>query len=433
MATKSTMQQILGVPPAIDSSLQGVQTNAPHASVLASNTQPHDNGGTNPPANGNDGTEEPAQDGSNIVQKSEQKVNPTPAPTPPPAIDSSLQGVQTNAPHAVSSGQPQQSVPPQKSATQMQNGSEEEKPHLSYVEMFQRMSPFTPPTKEELERERKRQKREAIFSAIGDGVAALSNLYFTTKYAPNAYDPKQSLSGKAYERWEKLRKERQANSYQYLQGYMQAMKNDEEAARDKRNWRHQLEREGVQDEQWNKNFNENQRQYNERMKYQKERAAVEDSHWGQEFDYKKERAAVEDRHWEKSFNESRRQFNVTSAQNQQRINLESKRLAQEMNNNKNYVTFTLGNGQGSVNVSKERLNSSNISYVFNSLPENVRSSVHGDEIMTTQYGQKVGTGTYAPPTPEAMLIAIGANLESSPATQMRLQEIAGNGKKLGLQ
>ena len=44
---------------------------------------------------------------------------------------------------------------------------------LSYVEMFQQMSPYKPPTPEELEKERKRQKRESIFAAIGEGISAM--------------------------------------------------------------------------------------------------------------------------------------------------------------------------------------------------------------------------------------------------------------------
>lgn len=46
-------------------------------------------------------------------------------------------------------------------------------------------------TPEEIERQRKIDRRNAIFSAIGDGVSALSNLYFTTKGAPST-DPGQS-------------------------------------------------------------------------------------------------------------------------------------------------------------------------------------------------------------------------------------------------
>lgn len=51
--------------------------------------------------------------------------------------------------------------------------------------------------------------------------------------------------------------------------------------------------------------------------------------------------------------------------------------------------------------------------------------------MTMRYGQKVGTGRYEPPSTEAMLVAIGMNA-SDPNVSAALQEIAGKGKKLGL-
>lgn len=122
-----------------------------------------------------------------------------------------------------------------------------EKKKLSYVEMFQQMSPYTPPTKEELEKERKRQKREAIFAAIGEGISAMSNLYFTTQYAPNAYDPTQGMAATTKARFDKLKKEREDNQRQYMDGYFRAMKMDAEDERDDRNWQHTLEREKVTD------------------------------------------------------------------------------------------------------------------------------------------------------------------------------------------
>ena len=58
------------------------------------------------------------------------------------------------------------------------------------------------------EKEKKKQKREKIFAAISDGISALSNLYFTTQYAPNMYTGKNTQSQATRERWEKLIKER---------------------------------------------------------------------------------------------------------------------------------------------------------------------------------------------------------------------------------
>lgn len=54
----------------------------------------------------------------------------------------------------------------------------------------------------------KRERRNALFAAIGDGVSALSNLYFTTKGAPSASDSR-TLSKATDELAEKNRKERE--------------------------------------------------------------------------------------------------------------------------------------------------------------------------------------------------------------------------------
>lgn len=83
--------------------------------------------------------------------------------------------------------------------------------HMSYVEMIQQMSPYKAPTEEELAKERKKQKREAIFAAIGDGLSAFHWAYSTARGTKSMVDPRVSLSGKVRDRYDKLKKERDAN------------------------------------------------------------------------------------------------------------------------------------------------------------------------------------------------------------------------------
>lgn len=71
----------------------------------------------------------------------------------------------------------------------------------------------------------------------------MSNLYFTTQYAPNAFDPSKSMTATTRARWDKLKKEREANQREYMEGFMRAMQMDDAADRDDRNWNHTLERE----------------------------------------------------------------------------------------------------------------------------------------------------------------------------------------------
>ena len=406
------------------------QQDAPEVAPPADATpKQHNNGGTAP--TGNDGNEAPVNNGSAVVgdnvapdgDSESGAVVKAPQPT-------SYAEQPKDAPVVPAGGGTEAKAAPVKPAeapatttTPADGGT----PRMSYVEMFQKMSPYKPPTEEELEKERKKEKREKIFAAIGDGIAALSNLFFTTQGAPNAYDPKNSLSAKAQERWDKLKKERDENGRYYTAAYMQAMKNDEEGARDDRNWRHQLEREGVQDQR-----------YADDIAHRDKREGIEDERYDANIKHRDAREAVEDQHWDKQFQmqerqfkESVRQFNVTSSQNQQRINMESKRLAREMQ--KETVSFALGTGKGTISIPTNALNASNVSYVFSKLPANVQAQCKGEAIYDSKKRKVVG---HKAPTTEAMLVCIGANIEGSVDAQNALREIGGSKpkhqKKIGL-
>lgn len=133
---------------------------------------------------------------------------------------------------------------------------------LSYMEMFQQMSPYKPPTPEDLEKERKKQKREAIFAAIGEGISALSNLYFTSQGAPNSFDPSKGMAATTKKRFDQLKKEREDNARQYMEGYMRAMRWDAEAGQDERNWQHTIEREKITD-RWRQEVEDRKRDKDE--------------------------------------------------------------------------------------------------------------------------------------------------------------------------
>lgn len=121
-------------------------------------------------------------------------------------------------------------------------------PQMNYVQMYEMFNPNKPETEEDLLKREKREKREAIISAVGDGISALSNLWYTSRYAPNAYTPSKGMSAATKERWEKLRQTREANSRAYFDGYMRAWEMDEANRREDRKWQHALEREKVQDQ-----------------------------------------------------------------------------------------------------------------------------------------------------------------------------------------
>ncbi len=185
-----------------------------------------------------------------------------PVQVSPPPIDSQLKGaVNTVGSKPVAQPTTTTTTTPQPEAKQTPgtDGQEqqekrqeqtEDKKRLSYVEMFEALNPQKPETAEERAKREKREKREAMLAAVGDGISALSNLFFTTQYAPNAYDPSKGMSAKARERWDKLRLEREANRRAYSDGYLRALAMDEAGEREDRNWRHTLERERIADERY---------------------------------------------------------------------------------------------------------------------------------------------------------------------------------------
>lgn len=79
---------------------------------------------------------------------------------------------------------------------------------------------------EDMERLRKREKRNKIFASIGDGIAALSNLWHTTQYAPNSYSGEHSMTKATQARFDKILKDMQAERANWMKGYQNAAKLD---------------------------------------------------------------------------------------------------------------------------------------------------------------------------------------------------------------
>ena len=77
---------------------------------------------------------------------------------------------------------------------------------------------YKPETDEERKKRERREKSKKIIAAVGDGLMALSNLYFTTRGAPNMYDHKtMSQQTPLQTQLDKLKAEREANADKYLQ------------------------------------------------------------------------------------------------------------------------------------------------------------------------------------------------------------------------
>lgn len=121
---------------------------------------------------------------------------------------------------------------------------------MTYAQMYETFAPGRPETAEEKAKREKREKSEAVLAAVGDGISALSNLFFTTRGARSSYNASQGMSARTRERWDKLRQEREANSKAWFDGYVRARAMDDTNARDDRTWRHTLEREKIADDRY---------------------------------------------------------------------------------------------------------------------------------------------------------------------------------------
>lgn len=286
--------------------------------------------------------------------------------------------------------------------TTQPGGNDGEQKHFSLDELAKMMEPYREPTEEEIEKEKKRYKRDRILAAIGDGLSAFNYAYSTSRGVKPMADPRNSMSQKVRSRYEQMQKEREANKQAYMQAYMKGMQLEDEAKRDERNWRRTLERDKKADDN-------DKRDFDNKVKQQE----VQNNQWKQSFERQGEQ-------WKQQFNESKRQFNVSSSHQAERIGIERQRIAREMQNDS--VTFAIGQGNGTISVPKSALNASNVSYVFSKLPADVKDKCKGEPI----YNKLTGAiDDHKEPTTEDKLAFIGANIEGNTDVQNALREIAG--------
>lgn len=98
-----------------------------------------------------------------------------------------------------------------------------------FLEMFKKMNPYKPLTPEEAAAELKRQRRNRVFAALGDGLSAMHQAF---SYAKGEQPMPSAMGGyteKMRNRYERINKERLANDRAYMEGMMRAQQMDETA------------------------------------------------------------------------------------------------------------------------------------------------------------------------------------------------------------
>lgn len=282
----------------------------------------------------------------------------------------------------------------------------------SYAELIPQiraaMNRFKPLSEEDLQKIRRRQKAEGIISGISDAAQAVANLFYTTQYAPDMYDPTKGMSARTKARWDREKAQRDADDEKYF-NYALTLGKLEDADKAR----------GLQAWQMEQNLARQDRAFEAGREDAQDAKEFRDK----EFNRQGEWHIEEGERWLKQFTENVRQFNVSSANDRARLNMEAQRLAKALQEDK--VTFNLGSGNGNVTLSPDKLNAQTVSRMYHTLPADVRAMVQGDPIMGKDILGNTTVIGYKEPSTESMLIAIGAYVETSPETQSAIRQVAG--------
>lgn len=117
----------------------------------------------------------------------------------------------------------------------------------SYRDILAKYAPLT--SDEEKKKQMRREKRNAIIGALGDGLSALSNLYFTTKGAPDQ-GLKPGMTDAAKKRMDDLRAKWQAEKDKYQDLMLKGLEMDREQG----NWLKSYELQKNEEERKQKTF-----------------------------------------------------------------------------------------------------------------------------------------------------------------------------------
>lgn len=356
---------------------------------------------------------------NNPIINVRSEVNPS---TPLGSGGSTPQPATTTTPTAASP-QPTTPAPPTPNNPAISSAVPAEFTASSYAELIpelqRRMDEYKPLSEEDLRKLRRRQRAEGIISGISDAVQSVANLIATHHYAPNMFDPKNGMSAKAQERFDKAKAERDADKDRWL-NYALTIGKMRDADKDR----------GLQAWQITQNLARQDRAYDdgradraEDVRFRNERAAEGDRQWQAGFDRQGQWRDQDVEFRDRQFQESIRQFNVTDSRQRYALSLQAQSLAHQLAQGQ--VTFNLGAGHENVTLTRDKFNDTNVSHIFETLPmaDTRRKDTDGKPIMArgglsgepiVQNGFVVG---YKKPTTEAMLVAIGAYLQTAPGDE----------------
>lgn len=171
-----------------------------------------------------------------------------------------------------------------------------------YAALLDKLMP-KPMTQEEIAKEEKKYKRQQIFNAIGEGIQALSNLFFTTQGAPNMYTGQNNSLDRTKARYDKMMNDNRDNALAYYNLYFRAKQADDAKADGERRWHRLL---GLDQYQRDRDQAADKR-YQTEWNYKVERDKAADQRYQDEQEYRRERDKKADDQWQQTFNQSKKQ------------------------------------------------------------------------------------------------------------------------------
>ncbi len=128
---------------------------------------------------------------------------------------------------------------------------EESKPQpkqLSHADMYKMLNPELNETAEQRANREKKERTKARIAALGDGLRALSNIYFATKGAKVVHNPESDMTKAINKRKAYMDAQREKNRASWLAGYQRALALDEEARKNKLTFAEQMRYHDMQNE-----------------------------------------------------------------------------------------------------------------------------------------------------------------------------------------
>lgn len=105
----------------------------------------------------------------------------------------------------------------------------EQPKQLSYADMYKILNPEHQETAEQRANREKKERTKARIAALGDGLRALSNIYFATNGAKVVHNPESDMTKAVNKRKAYMDAQREKNRASWLAGYQRALALDEEA------------------------------------------------------------------------------------------------------------------------------------------------------------------------------------------------------------